>query len=121
MVFKVITRIILILLAACLVSGGLYLAFNNNASIGLAAEGFGNRGGRNFSGNGLGLPNLGLSQPQDFGRGSRENGISSTFPLSSIFRMLALVAATTLVVAVVEKLGGFIFHRPTSDRDASDQ
>ena len=107
--------------AACLISGALYLAVNNNASIGLAAEGFGNRGGRNFAGNGLGLPNLVLNQPQDFGRGGRESGAFSTFPLFSILQMIVLVVAIILVVAVVEKLGGFIFRQRTPGHDASDQ
>ena len=102
MILKLITRFVLVLLAAGLVAGGFYLAFDNNGTDGSFQARRGWQAGQTstFDGN-----QSGLSQGRHNGDGSEiDGGVISSFSLMNIFQKVLIIGFVTLIVVMIEKL-----------------
>ena len=106
---KIVMRILIILLAAGLISGALYWAVNSNSGL-FGPGGFSGRGERSAFGAVAGLANFdrpgsalsifsGGQRARDFG----DNGAVQTLALTDILVKLGLIGLLTLVVVALQR------------------
>ncbi len=115
---KILVRTLLILLAAGLISGALYLTVNGGSGQS-ALDAIGGRGGRSAFGAVAGLGNfdrpgsvLSIFSGGVRGRDFRGGGAAQTLALTDIMVKLGLIGLLTLVVVALQRgIGHFIKRR----------
>ncbi len=91
----IIFRILVILVVASLVAGGLYLALNNNSASGVTSGGFDRQSAASFGGERLGS--------EGRNQGNLAGGISTL--LETLFKIATIVAGVVLAQEIVGALG----------------